>query len=131
MVRANRLAATLTTTAILASTLIFAYGYYLNDLEKLFSYDLLSMIFKFVLGVAMIIIVFFARPRWIGHRILLGVIATAAMGFAGFGAFTNTLLTGDALIYAFGAMIAAFEATEVSGINARTGTELRLPTGSH
>lgn len=112
MALTNRLIAALITLVIAAIITTFAYGYYMALLEQYFSFSLGSLIVKLILALGLLIIVFFGRPRSSTHRVFFGAVATLAICFGAYGAFTGTLLLGDALIILAGSIVTVVEAVE-------------------
>lgn len=70
MPQSNRIISFLTILVIVGSTLTFAYGQSLTSLLQYFSFNYLSLFIKILLALAMLIIVFFARPRTEFHRVV-------------------------------------------------------------
>lgn len=112
MPQLNRFIAAILTLAIITVVIAFAFGRYTTVLDTLFSFSLQSLAVKSALAMGLLIIAFFGRPRTQFHRTLLGIIVTITAGFSAYGAFTGTLLFGDALLLIIGTLITATEATE-------------------
>ena len=108
----NRFVAAFVTLLLLAVVISFGLGHYMTELERLFSFSGLSLIVQFLVAIALLIIVFFGRPRSSLHRAYFGSVATLAICFGAYGAFTGTLLLGEALIVIIGAIITVAEAVE-------------------
>lgn len=108
----NRFIAVATTFLIAMVVMLFAFGYYTGPLQEVFSFSSSSLIVKFFIAVGALIIVFFGRPRSRFHRIFLGIVASAALCFGAYGAFTSSLLLGDALIFIVGTMAIMVETIE-------------------
>lgn len=123
----NRWVAFIVATLIVGSISMFAYGLSITTVEQYFSFEVVELMSKTLLGFAMAIIIFFSRPRWIGHRILLGAIATSAIVCAAYSAAINSLLIGDAIIYCIGALVAALETTEVRLPRGKSSSEIHIP----
>lgn len=111
MPQINRLFAAMATLAILAIISMFAFGYFTNTLEGHFSFSLQSLSVKSLLAVALMMIAFFGRPSSQIRRVVYGTVATIVLGVGAYGAFTSSLLFGDALVLIVGTIIAAIEAT--------------------
>lgn len=114
MIRTNQIIALLTTITIIATTLVFAYGNWPNIMQTHFSFELISLLAKVALGVALLIIIFFTRPRALWHRAIIGLVATTVLAYATYGAIVGSLPLGDAAIYLVGTMIAMTEAVEAT-----------------
>lgn len=110
----NQAVAAITALSITTTISVFAFGLSSVDLEQYFAYDIVGLIVKVLLACAMVSAMFIARPRNQLHRLTLGVVASGALLYATYGAITDTLLLGDAVIFFFGAFIAMTESLETS-----------------
>lgn len=122
MPQSNRLLSALTTLVIIGSTMTFAYGQSLTLLSQYFSFSYLSLFIKVLLALAMLIIMFFARPRTEFHRVVVGAIGLITLSYAAYGAFSQSLPLGDAILYFIGAFIAVTESLEATFLRSKTTT---------
>lgn len=104
--------AALTAIAITLPVIMYAYGYFMAQLEQFFSFDAGDIAAKTLLGVAMVIMIFFARPRSRYLRTFLGLISSMVLAYAVYGAITQSLMLGDTLIYLVGSFIGITETLE-------------------
>ena len=125
----NRYVAVATTFLITMVVMLFAFGYYTAALQEAFSFSWLSLIVKFFIAVGSLIIIFFGRPRSRFHRIFLGVVATTALCFGAYGAFTSSLLFGDALIFIVGTIAIVVETIEEGSARTSHRTGRALSSG--
>lgn len=102
----------LTAIAITAPIMIYAYGYNPSSIEKFFSFSALGLIVKVLLGIAMLILVFFARPHSPYLRAVLTMIAAIALVYTNYSIFTETLALGDGIVYFVASLIAMTESVE-------------------
>lgn len=112
MIRTAQVVASITALAIIASINLYAVGNHLGLLEQLFSFSAAGLIIKTMLGIAMLIMVFYSRPRSQLLRMVLGTIASIVLAYTTFGAFSETLALGDAIVYFIGTFIAMTETIE-------------------
>lgn len=96
---------------IMSSTLVFAYGALPSSLEHWFAFDLVALLAKSLLAIAMIQIAVFSRPRSLSTNFILGALCTAVTGLTALSAFQYTLLLADAVVLTLGVLIASREAT--------------------
>lgn len=127
MVTINRIIGILVATGIILSTLTFAFGLSPDGFEQMYSFGLSGLIVKTVLTAGLLIVTFFARPRWIVHRLIIGAVASIVIVFAGYGAFIGHLPNGDAVFYAVGAMLLAIETTEARLPQTKTPQRIQIP----
>lgn len=104
--------AALTAIAITLPVLVYAYGYSMTQLEQLFSFGGMDILAKTLLGTAMLVMIFFARPRSKYLRTFLAVLSSVVLVYAVYGAATQTLAIGDTLIYLVGTFIGISETLE-------------------
>lgn len=114
MIRGNQIIAATTALAITATTIVFAYGQSTATMEQLFSFSFASLAAKVALTAAMLIIMFFPRPRSFVNRAIIGLVATSVLAFATYGALASTLPLGDAIMLFAGTLIAMIESVEAT-----------------
>lgn len=104
--------AILTAISLIIPTTLFMHGQILPFLETVFNFDTAGIITKILLACSMILLALFHRPRSVYLRFVIGLFASAALIYANYGAFTNTLVPGDALLYFIGCLLALAETAE-------------------
>ena len=127
MIRTSQIAATITALAITLSVTLYAYGYYMTTLEELFTYSAAGLVTKTLLGIAMLILMFFARPRSKFLRYTLGTIASIVLAYTVFGALSQTLALGEAVVMLIGTLAAMNEAVEGELPQPTTNRARRIP----
>lgn len=104
--------AALTATAIALPVIMYAYGYSMPQLEQFFGFGAGDIAAKTFLGIAMVIMIFSARPRSRYLRAILAAISCGVLVYAVYGAASQSLLLGDTLIYLVGSFIGTTETLE-------------------
>lgn len=101
--------------AATALTLVFSSAialFSLTPLHAQFSLGLHDWVIKGLLLGGLLIITFMGRPRLIGLRRTLGVIAAISLLYAVSGAYLAQIALGDTVLLFFGALIATIESLE-------------------
>lgn len=112
--RTVQVVAGLTAVAIILPVLLYAYGLSMTTLEQIFSFAALTILAKTLLAVAMLIMVFFARPRSKYLRVTIAILSGMVLAYAVYGAVVQELALGDALIYLIGSFIGLTETLEAN-----------------
>lgn len=110
--RVIQVVAALTAIAITLPVIMYAYGYSMTQLEQYFSFGAGDVAAKTLLGVAMIIMIFFARPRSGYLRAFLAIASSIVLIYAVQNAVTQSLMLGDTLTYLVGTLIGITETLE-------------------